>query len=371
MSVNDCIKDDFVTVPLPPYVTRDLIEERLPSIFPEGIQNRAYCIRQLSASTIFAMIYIGAVRGDDRYLGPIHVYRMTEEQASKWDDVSRLEFGERVRRKDYTVAGVRWYADNTREPIRDETLREGLVNIGAVFARTDLPTTSSKPRYALTPAFAALFNPRLIDDALDKAIDAFQRTHLSRSALARVSLVQAGAAASKIGVMVKFPSGETRRLAPGPSSVISKTVIEEFASTFLQNPAVLWLSESGNKVVARDDGIAASIGLKIEADKDLPDIVLADLGPTDPLIVFVEVVATDGPVSQRRQKALYTLTDAAGFDRAQVAFVTAYQDRSAPGYRKTMSELAWDSFAWFSSEPHNIIHLKDGSSKTKYLNDFL
>lgn len=170
---------------------------------------------------------------------------------------------------------------------------------------------------------------------------------------------------------MQFPNGETRKLAPGPSSIISKAVVEEFASTFLQTPAVLWLSESGNKVVTRDDGIAASIGLKIEADKDLPDLILADLGPADPLIVFVEIVATDGPISQRRQEALYALTDAAGFDRAQIAFVTAYQDRSAPGFRKTMSELAWDSFAWFASEPHNIVQLKDGSSKSQFLNEFL
>ena len=356
---------------LPPYVTRDLIEARLPIIFPEGIPNRVYCTRQLSASTIFAMIYIGAVQGTDRFLGPIHVYRMTEEQAALSDDASRIGYGEGVLKRTHAVSGVRWYADNTREPIRDETLREGLVNIGAVYARDDLPTTSSKPRYALIPGFAALFDPSLTDAALEEAIADFQKTHLSKSALARVSLMQAGTAASKTGVMTKFPNGETRKLAPGPSSIISKAVVEEFAPTFLQTPAVLWLSESGNKVVTRDDGIAASIGLKIEADKDLPDLILADLGPADPLIVFVEVVATDGPISQRRQDALYVLTDAAGFDRGQIAFVTAYRDRSAPGFRKTMSELAWDSFAWFASEPHNIVQLKDGSRKSQFLNDFI
>jgi len=360
-----------VTTHFPPYVTRDLIEERLPLIFPEGIPNRVYCTRQLSASTVFAMLYIGAVQGTDRYLGPIHVYRMTDDQAVKSDHASRNEYSDGVRKRTYTVSGERWYADNTREPIRDETLREGLVNIGAVYARDDLPTTSSKPRYALIPDFADLFDPSLTDVALDQAIINFQNKHLSKSALARVSLIQAGATASKTGVMVQFPSGETRKLAPGPSSIISRAVVEDFAPTFLQTPAVLWLSESGNKVVTRDDGIAASIGLKIEADKDLPDLILVDLGPPDPLIIFVEVVATDGPISQRRQVALYALTDAAGFDRAQIAFVTAYQDRSAAGFRKTMSELAWDSFAWFASEPHNIVQLKDGSSKSQYLNEFL
>lgn len=360
-----------MTAGLPPYVTRDLVEDRLPLIFPEGIPNRTYCVRQLSASAVFAMLYIGAVQGSDRFLGPIHVYRMTEEQAAKADDVSRSEYGEGVLKRTYNVSGERWYADNTREPIRDETLREGLVNIGAVFARDDLPTTSSKPRYALVPDFAALFDPNLADDALAEAISEYQAKHLSKGALARVSLMQAGAAAGKSGVMVAFPNGETRKLAPGPSSIISKAVVEAFSKTFLRIPAVLWLSESGNKVVQRDDGLAASIGIKIETDKDLPDLILVDLAPAHPLIVFVEVVATDGPISDRRQKALYALTDAAGFDRSQVAFVTAYQDREAAGFRKTMSALAWDSFAWFVSEPNNLVHLKHGSSKMQYLNDLL
>ena len=50
----------------------------------------------------------------------------------------------------------------TREPIRDETLREGLVATGAVTERTDLATTSSKPRYASKANFAALFDLRLM-----------------------------------------------------------------------------------------------------------------------------------------------------------------------------------------------------------------
>jgi hypothetical protein len=51
-----------------------------------------------------------------------------------------------------------------------------------------------------------------------------------------------------IGVLVTFPSGETCQLAPGPSSIISQAVIEVFAKRFLEKPAVLWLSESGNNM---------------------------------------------------------------------------------------------------------------------------
>jgi hypothetical protein len=63
---------------LPKYSTWELVAERLPAIFPVGTAQRNYCIRELSAKTIFTMLYIGAIEGTDVFLGPIHVYRMTE-----------------------------------------------------------------------------------------------------------------------------------------------------------------------------------------------------------------------------------------------------------------------------------------------------
>jgi hypothetical protein len=285
---------------------------------------------------------------------------MTAEQAAKADDADRDAYASAVLSKSGQFAGARWYADNTREPIRDETLRDGLVAVGAMLRREDLPTTSGLPRYSLKADFAALFDPTLQGEELETEIGAFQSTHLSKSALARVTIMRAGATAAKAGVLVRFPNGETRQLAPGASSFIAQEVIEVFALRFLAEPAVLWLSESGNKVVLRDDRIAHAIGLWIQSDKDLPDLILADLGPNEPLIVFVEVVATDGAITPRRQEALYAVTDAAGFDRAQIAFLTAYQDRQSAGFKKTVTQLAWNSFAWFASEPDHIVTLNGG-----------
>lgn len=354
---------------LPPYSTLELVAERLPLIFPEGIPNRRYCTRALAASTVFTALYIGAVEGAGRHLGPVHVYRMTEQQSVQVNDAAREAYAEAIRRKQ-PVAGERWYADNTREPIRDETLRDGLVQVGAIL-REGVTTTAGTPRYALKADFAALFDPALTGAALEKAITAFQLKHLSKSALMRVQIMLAGAAGAVTTVKVTFPNGEARQLAPGPSSIITKAAVEVFSKHFLQAPAVLWLSESGNKVVAQDDKLAAQIGLKIEPDKNLPDLILADLGPPDPMLVFVEVVATDGAVTERRQDAIYKLTDAAGIAREHVAFVTAYQDRQSAGFKKTVTALAWGSFAWFVSEPEHIVQLHDGTAGGGTLHDMM
>jgi len=352
-------------VSLPTYASRSLVAERLPLIFPEGTPDRNYCVRDLAAATVFTALYIGAVEGADRYLGPVHVYRMTDEQSALTDEIDCLRYIKAVLHKKEEIAGRRWYRDNTREPIRDETLRDGLVAVGAVSRREDLPTTSGAPRYALKADFAALFNPTLDGQDLEAAIGAFQAKHLTPSALARVKIMRSGAAVSTIGVLVKFPNAETRLLAPGPSSAISKAVIEVFAPKFLQEPAVVWLSESGNKIVMRDEAIAKAIGLNIQADKNLPDLILADLGPADPLIVFVEAVATDGAITPRRQEAIFALTDAAGFARSQIVFLTAYQDRASAGFKKAVTQLGWGGFAWFASEPDNLVQLHDAREQTR------
>ena len=192
-----------------------------------------------------------------------------------------------------------------RTPASRSAMRrcERLVRLGAVKERQGLPTTSPRPRHALAPDFAALFHPDLPDEPLQAQIARWQEANLSPGALARIALIRRGAVAREGRVLVTFPNDETRDMEPGPSSVISKAVVEEFAARFLEQPGVIWLSESRNQVVARDDGLAQAIGLAIDPGRNLPDLILVDLGPAEPLLIFVEVVATDGPVNEARQAA--------------------------------------------------------------------
>ena len=337
------------------------IQERLQVIFPSGTTNRNYVTREIAAKTVFVMMYTGAIKGSDRWIRPDQVTRMTDVQAASTSDADREAWQENSLRPATGSIGGRWYAVNTREPIRDETLRGGLVRTGAVVEREGIPTTSPLPRYALTRDFVALLDPGLSGNALETAIIAWQNSNLSTGALARIEIMRQGAVSSEGRVLVRLPSGETRQMQPGPSSVISKAVIEEFAPRLLQMPGLIWLSESRNQVVARDDELAQGIGLTIDPQGNLPDLILVDLGPSEPLLVFVEVVATAGPVSASRQTVLWEIAEEAGFNEKQVVFVTAFEDRDTAAFRSSVSQLAWRSFAWFMSEPDHIIILHQGA----------
>ena len=145
-----------------------------------------------------------------------------------------------------------------------------MITLNAVVERTDLPTTSSKPRYALRTGFAKLLAAELKGKQLTASIAAWRQSNLGAAAL-----------------------------------------------------------------------------------------------------VFIEVVATDGAITSGRRDALESIAISAGFEAGAVAFVTAFLDRTQPSFRKSMSNLAWGSFAWFAAEPENLIALHDGSRCKGLLRAFL
>lgn len=352
----------------------ETIQSRLPVIFPKGTENRNYLIREMAAKTIFVMFYTDAIEGKNNWIRPDQVTKMSNEQALKRNHKARLKW-----REDSLTPGMmkdvpnRWYASNTREPIRDETLRFGLVMLGAVVERQGLPTTSSKPRYALNADFADLFNPNFSKKEFQTAAVKWQENYLSVAALTRIKLrnrsTLAGKKTSKI--LVHLPNGEIRRMEPGPSSILTKAVIEEFSTRFMSDPAIIFISESGNKVVVDDYELAQSLGMTIHTDRTLPDIIMADIAPEKPLIIFIEVVITDGAITRKRLESLLATATAGGFTKDRVVFVTAFQDRSAPAYKRLSPEIAWGSFIWFASEPDHIVFFADRKIQLNALTDFL
>lgn len=354
------------TLPLPPIVALPDIAKSLHEIFPAGTPNRNYVIREMAARTLFVMFYVGAVEGTGRWLRPDQITKMTTRQAAKTDSDARNKWA-----ADSLMPGKlknlveRWYAPNTREPIRDETLRSGLVAVGAVVERTDLPTTSAKPRYAIARDFADLLI-RLSHDPADsqELVEQWRLRHLTASALSRITLLRAGTvrASSTERVIVTFPNGDTCSMHPGPSTTISKAVIEQFAPRFLREPGVVFLSESGAKVIRRHDELARALRLDLDYSRNLPDIIVADIDARSPKLVFVEVVATDGAITERRKQALLRVATDAGYETATVYFVTAFLDRSATAFRKLVSEIAWETFVWFVAEPDKLLAFRGGKT---------
>lgn len=340
----------FASAPLPEIVE---IQRRLGIIFPEGIADRTYVTRESTARTIFVMLYIDAVEGRGVNLAPQHVYRFTVQQCERQDVQDRAAFPINCRRKNYVPDGDRWYADNSREQIRDESIKDGLVSKGVVIIDPSVPATSNRGRYALRDHFAQLF--LLPEEEFAERAAQWQTRYLSRAELARVRIMRGRH--TEASVQVTLPNGERRHLAAGGSSVIAKAVIEEFATRFLVQPAILWISESDNHVVLQDDQLMRDLGLPIDQQRLLPDLVLADLGREHTLLIFVEIVYSDGPMTEARKAEILRMTAAAGFEERHIAFVSAFEQRNAAPLKKRFSGIAVDSLIWCMAEPDLLIWL--------------
>lgn len=346
----------FAPAPLPDIAE---IQRRLEFIFPEGTADRGYVTRDTAAKTVFVMLYIDAIEDQSVWLSPKHVYRFAEQQTRLQDEQSRKAYREECLRPKYDPGGPRWYADNSREQIRDETLRDGFVPKGAIVIDHRVPTTSSKGRYALRRHFAHLF--LLPEEEFQESALDWQKRYLSAAELARVRIMQERHAVEGI-VPVTMPNGERRNLSTGSSSLIAKAVIEQFAPRFLRHPAVLWISESGNQVVVQDDRLMRDLGLPIDQQRLLPDLVLADLGRESTLLVFVEIVYSDGPITEARKEELLKMTGAAGYERRNVAFVSAFEQRNSAPLKRRLSGVAVDTLIWCMAEPNLLIWLGENQA---------
>jgi hypothetical protein len=116
---------------LPPLLDVESIRARLQVIFPDGTPERSKCTGLAAARTIYVMLYVGAIEGGE-WLAPKYVYRMGHTQAALTGVAERAAYLTAVKKPGTPEPADRWYKENTRESIRDEALKNGLVPIGAV-----------------------------------------------------------------------------------------------------------------------------------------------------------------------------------------------------------------------------------------------
>lgn len=342
---------------MPSLLPVDEIQARLKIILPEGTPGREFAIKKNVARTAFAALYVGAIEGEGRWLAPRHIYRMNEDVAKRDDPASRMAFY----RKPPPAGGGAWYADNSREGVRDEGLRQGLVPLNATVVDPSVQPTSSRGRYALTKAFAALLDPALSGEELKAAAEQWGAVYLSPAARARAAYNQGTGSSS---VEVRHPQGGSIMLPGGESAKMTKAAVEVFAQKFLHKPATVWISDSKVKLFDNEKMVKL-LDLKIDVARLLPDVILVDLEPVGRagklMIVFVEIVYTAGPVDANRKAQILDMMAQSkhGYTGVDAAFVTVYKDRSAAPARRASRELAWGSFAWFVSEPEHLVQFHD------------
>lgn len=346
-------------VALPALSTVKEIRRRLNLIFPESFPDRTILVGDMAAKVVFVFQYGGFIEGGERYLRPSFIYFFTDLQAKKRTDQERTEWSVSSTKPGYRPEGNRWYAgDGTREPIRDDLIKNELMRLGIVTKLPGHAVTSPKPTLALAEHFAALFDPRLSDDDLVAAITGWRNTYLNQAVLQRMALRAKGIQAKQGDILIEMPDGTKIRISAGPSSLIIQGLIEDYAKRHMKDPAVLWISESDKKEHLHLKELSESVGLRFDLNTELPDLILAELG--DPVeFLFCEVVASDGAVTEARKETLLQIVENSKIPPNSVKFLSAFEDREAQAFRKNFSKLAIGSLVWFRTEPDLIVLLSN------------
>lgn len=342
---------------------RALCQERLRVIFPEELPQRGRLTNQLAGSAVFVCLYAGSIEGV-RKVRPSMVLWMCDEAARRTRITERRQWYDAASHGKRNLSGLLaswgiqhdpWYGDNTREPLRDETFR-AWAQYGALLRDETVPTTSPVPQWSLAADFAALFDRRLSNETFEDAANDWRQEHLGVAGLARIALARqlTGPGAE---VVVDLPGGGRRTLAPGGSSLILKGVIEQLAPRLLDQPGVLFISESREHIDVVDDRLLRRLGIGVDAARLLPDALLFDAGSGR--FWFVEVVFTAGAIDETRKAKLVEWAASQNLDPDTCRFLSAFVSRGAQPFRQHVSSLAWGTHAWFLDEPEHVMRLED------------
>lgn len=346
---------------LPPLVDVNEVQRRLVRIF--GSVGDEFFYNLFATRTVFALLYVGAVDAV-RKLRPSMVYWMRDAIAARVSAADRNDYYEAARRSQKAVDALlakwgvsqpRWYADTSRESIRDNCLRNALLPVGAVGRDMTKAITSSVGVWWAESDFAALFDPALTGAALEKAIASWQSTHLTTVGKAR-TLAAARLASASSAVSITVPgTKEVLSLPAGEASEITRAVIVDMAPKLIGGtPAVLFVASSADPVPKSHQATLASLGITLD-ERVLPDVVMFD--PVGGKFWFVEVVASNGPITEARKADIVAWASAQGIASHDCRFVSAYPSRTFSNAKKRLPDFAWDSVVWFYDEPDKKLTL--------------
>lgn len=340
--------------------------QRLELIFPRTAFDTVLSSPQ-AGWAVAAMLYVeavvpasGSLPADAKWVRPTMLLWLSDEAYARADEESRKTWlsaaiGPEAKRAvaklmaSWGLAFDPKYGDNSRETIRGHVFPRWL-DEGALRVKPGVKTTSPLPRWALTDAFANLFNPDLSGKELADRIEVFRDNHMSPTGKVK-ALTARRRGDREHAVAVSLPDGSTRQLEPGEASLILKGVIEAWAPARLEDPVVLTISEPGDKIYTADAAFLQRLGISIDLSALLPDALLVDLGQIPPSFWIVEAVASDGPIDEDRKSALLRWAKKQRIPEDSCRFLTAFGSRNAPAAKRRLKDLAVGTFAWYLDEP--------------------
>lgn len=231
------------------------------------------------------------------------------------------------------------YAENSRETIRKQAIHH--FRNAAFIEDNGAPTNSPNYKYRLTEEMLSL-------------LKSFQTMHWSSTKHSFLenhnSLINFY---RSIKLMEKMPvkiNGNELTFSPGKHNELQKLIIEEFAPRFAENAICLYVGDTIQKDLVRNEPMLSKLGFKMTLHDKLPDVILYVEDKN--WLYFIEAVTSVGPMSPKRIKELESMTSEV---TAGKIYVTAFLDFKT--FKSFSEALAWETEVWIADLPDHMIHL--------------
>lgn len=231
------------------------------------------------------------------------------------------------------------YAENSRETFRKQAMHH--FRNAAFIEDNGKATNSPNYRYRLTDEMLGLIQSFGTDKWADK-LTAFLESH--------ETLVQMYASKRSMRKMPVKINGTDFTFSPGKHNKLQKAIIEEFAPRFAPNSECLYVGDTTEKDLVKNEKKLRELGFDITLHDKMPDVVL--YCEDKKWLYFVESVTSVGPMEPKRIREIEEMTE---FVSAGKIYVTAFLDFKT--FKKFSEALAWETEVWIADMPDHMIHL--------------
>ena len=209
-------------------------------------------------------------------------------------------------------------------------------------SQLDTQSTNNPTRgYAASPAFAKLLRSYGTTEWTFELADFKRKNEELKEMLDRKRELER--------IPVKLPSGVEVRLSAGEHNELQRDIVQEFLPRFGFGAEVLYLGDTTDKYLIREDEKLRAIGFFELEHEELPDVVAYSAEKN--ILLMIEAVHSFGQMGEIRVKKL---KDKLKDCKAKLIFVSAFENKKI--FRKFSEGIAWESEVWIADAPDHMIH---------------
>ena len=231
------------------------------------------------------------------------------------------------------------YAENSRETFRKQAIHH--FRNAAFIEDNGKVTNSPNYRYRLTDEMLLLVKTFQLNQWEE------QKNNFLKSHQNLIDLYSSKKVVRKMPVKI---NGDDFTFSPGKHNQLQKLIIEEFAPRFAENSECLYVGDTIQKDLVKNEEKLKELGFEITLHDKMPDIILYSEDKN--WIYFIESVTSVGAMEPKRIKEIEEMTENVS---AGKIYVTAFLNFKT--FKKFSESLAWETEVWIADMPDHMIHL--------------